>query len=161
MLLFLIIWLISVFFLTRTVLLVTGLLKGPILARFEKYGDHESFPPLLTPFLGWAGAFVALSNLLLAMHWNAELNWGWLGLVGLAMALIAYRWPSLMGGRYGLVLNHPSWLAELVGRTTRAERRRLAYMWLRLPAKLRLIYNSNDRAFMEWADMVILSTFWP
>jgi hypothetical protein len=52
-------------------------------------------------------------------------------------------------------------LAELVGRTTRAERRRLAYMWLRLPAKLRLIYNSNDRAFMEWADMVILSTFWP
>jgi hypothetical protein len=73
-------------------------------------------------------------------------------------AYFSYRYPHLTGQKHGLFLNHPRWLFELGERTSRLERRRIAYMWLRLPLRLRLIYNSNDRAFLEWADMVILST---
>lgn len=161
MLLFILVWFISILFVIRSVLLITGLLKGPILHRFEKYGDRENFLPFLTPLLAWLGLFVILSNFLLLVQWQVELNVGQMGLAFIIIALLAYRWPHWFSDRYGLLFNHPRWLAEITGRTTRAERRRLAYMWLRLPFKLRVIYNSSDRAFMEWADMVILSSFWP
>jgi hypothetical protein len=31
-------------------------------------------------------------------------------------------------------------------------------MWLWLPRRLRLIYNASDRAFNQWADLVIMAT---
>ena len=52
----------------------------------------------------------------------------------------------------------PRWIHELREYTTRDERRRIAYNWLRLPLRTRLHYNSDDRAFMLWADLLVLST---
>ena len=34
----------------------------------------------------------------------------------------------------------------------------LAYMWLHLPLRAQLSYNSSDTMFMVWADFVIMGT---
>ncbi len=57
-----------------------------------------------------------------------------------------------------IFLSLPHWYVELRERTTREERRRIAYMWLCLPRSTRLHYNGSDRNFQIWADQVILAT---
>jgi hypothetical protein len=52
----------------------------------------------------------------------------------------------------------PGWHGRFMETTSRWERRRIAYMWLRLPLRTRLLYNANDRLFFVWAEQVIVST---
>ncbi len=146
------------FFVVRNIMIVTGLWKDPILRAFEKYGDEESFFHPLPHLLGGLGALAWVAN-----YWLGYFNASMVALFVIAGLLLASgfvmgHYPHLLGARPELVLNHPGWLADLLERTSRLERRRIAYMWLHLPWRLRLMYNSNDRAFREWADMVILST---
>jgi hypothetical protein len=146
------------FFLLRIVLIVMGIFKDPILQQFERYGDDEGFIDILPQLLGWSGAFIILVEYWSDYLWGIDYDFWLVGLASLAIAYFSHRYPHLTGQKNGLFLNHPRWLFELGERTSRLERRRIAYMWLRLPLRLRLIYNSNDRAFLEWADMVIIST---
>ncbi|MCI0713358.1 MAG: hypothetical protein L0154_24595 [Chloroflexi bacterium] len=145
---------ISGVFLARTVLIIAGYLKGPVLQRFERYGPEEFFYQPIPMFL------VALSAFLISF--NEVLGTGipiaplvvlfLLVAYGLwAMPEFSHRYPKIL-------LRYPYWLTELKERTGRYERRRIAYMWLRLPKRLKSVYNSNDRAFQEWADFVILGT---
>jgi hypothetical protein len=57
-----------------------------------------------------------------------------------------------------MFLPYPRWYHELRERTTRYERRRIGFMWLHLPARARLSYNSSDRWFFIWADFIIMGT---
>ncbi|MFP4321278.1 MAG: hypothetical protein ACLFTK_02385 [Anaerolineales bacterium] len=147
-----------VFFFVRSLLIVIGVWKDPVLRAFEKYGDDETFFHPLPHMLGWTGALSIVANYWLDALSQSLLPLFFLGLVLLGLAYAAWRQPGLFGGHPGLMFNQPRWLADLIERTTRLERRRLAYMWLHLPPRLRLTYNGNDRAFREWADFVILST---
>ncbi len=152
------IWLASILFLTRTVLMITGFLKSPFLYHFEKYGDEEEFIQLTASFLGGLGFFALITNILLVKVAGYDMFLLSFSLMLWVLAFLSYKRPEWLGHPYGLILNHPRWLHELSQRTTRLERRRIAYMWMRLPLKLRVVYNSNDRAFLEWADMVILGS---
>lgn len=144
--------------LLREGLILLGLYKEPILRRFQRYGDTETFHYGLPWFLLWMACFVGLLDWWLGVVWGSATGLGLLGVLLLAVAYITYRFPSSTGQQEGVFLGYPRWLSELRPRTTRTERRRIAYMWLRLPSRLRMTYNGNDRAFLEWADMVILST---
>jgi hypothetical protein len=150
---------VSVLFLTRTLFIIIGWHKGPVLKQFEKYGDDENFYYWLPSFIGWLGVFIVSGNFWVEAVWGVAYPFTFFGGLLIVMAYAVYRYPSFLGHPPALLLTHPRWLHELRGRTTRLERRRIAYMWLHLPLKLRLIYNSNDRAFLHWADMIIISTF--
>lgn len=144
--------------LMRTVLILSGFLKGPILHSFEKYGDSETVYYALPPLLLWSGLLV-----LSVGPWVAPALRSWspivlLGLPLLVAAYYAYTEPRLALHYPQIFLSYPRWYYELRERTTRYERRRLAYMWLALPAGLRLAYNGSDRAFNQWADLVIMAT---
>lgn len=142
-------------FLARTVLIIAGYLKGPVLQRFEKYGPEEFFYQPIPMFL------VALSAFLISF--NEAVGMGApiapLIVLFLLFAYILWTTPEISQRFSNVLLRYPYWLTELKERTGRYERRRIAYMWLRLPRKLKSVYNSNDRAFQEWADFIILGTF--
>jgi hypothetical protein len=81
----------------------------------------------------------------------------------LGVLILFLAWTS---ANYSDVVQHyshrlpvlPLWYARLQENTSRNERRRLAYMWLRLPLRTRLLYNASDHAFFLWADLVIAAT---
>lgn len=158
LLILLVLVLVSGWYSLRTVVILAGYFKDPILRRFEKYGDDEDiyypFPGLL-----FAMSIFALTGAtLLSQNFFTDF-YLWLPgflLLGLAALTrdsrdLARRYPSVFQA-------YPRWLSHLQSYTTRAERRRIAYCWLRLPWRARLTYNSNNRAFFLWADLVIVAT---
>jgi hypothetical protein len=148
----------SIAFLARTVLIIVGWYKAPVLRQFEKYGDEESVYYSLPAFLGWSGVLIITGNLWVSMVWGVVYPFIFAGGLLVATAYLAYRFPDYLGQHPGMFITHPRWLHDLHRRTTREERRRIAYMWLRLPARQRLVYSSDDRAFSYWVDMIIIST---
>lgn len=150
--------LISIVFLLRTGLILIGLFKGPILQTFEKYGDEETVYYPLPSLLLWIGVLVISGTALMAEKTGINLNTGILGILLLLGAYFAYTNPDLARQYPQIFMVYPRWYYELRDRTSRYERRRLAYMWLWLPRRLRLIYNASDRAFNQWADLVIMAT---
>lgn len=149
---------ISTFYLLRITLMTIGVFKDPILRRFEKYGDIEEFFYPYPELLFWLGIFaIAFSlwlSLLIGVHIPGEL----IGVILLGTSYLAHRMRDYVRLHPHEMYIYPHWLFELQERSSRLERRRIAYMWLRLPWKTRLAMNSNDRAFLEWADMIILAT---
>ena len=142
----------------RTVLVITGLYKDPILRAFEKYGGDEDYYYPLPPFAAWLGAFLIVTDFWFTTFLGNFHTFTLIGGLLIVCAAITSQYPEIMNDRPQWFLVYTRWLYEIRERTTRHERRRLAYMWLRLPWKLRVIYNSNEAAFNHWADMVILST---
>lgn len=148
----------SLIFLMRTVLMMAGFLKGPILATFEKYGDAENVYYPLPSLLLWSGMLV-----LSVGPWIAPGLRSWVPIVLPSLLLFigayaAYTNPDFALQHPDIFLSYPRWYYELRERTSRYERRRIAYMWLTLPPRLRLAYNGSDRAFNQWADLVIMAT---
>jgi hypothetical protein len=150
--------LVSLAFLMRTALIMTGILKGPILHTFEKYGDMETVYYPLPSLLFWGGIFVITCGFWLAAPLR---SWAVLvmpGILLIAGAYYAYTHPELAQQHPQIFMSYPSWYFELRERTTRYERRRIAYMWLGLPYRMRMAFNGNDHAFNQWADLVIIAT---
>ncbi|RMF78595.1 MAG: hypothetical protein D6737_14255 [Chloroflexi bacterium] len=157
--LFIIIMLIgSLVVFVRTGLIIMGFYKEPILRGFERYGAEEPlFFPLPTLLFATGTLFISSGMLLFPLiNWPGGIAW----LFGLPLIWLGY----FMRERRQLVLDYPQiflsyprWYYELFERTDRYERRYIAYMWLWLPRKLRLIYNGNTRAFFQWVDLVVMS----
>lgn len=150
--------LISIAFLLRIGLILIGMLKGPVLQTFEKYGDAENVYYPLPSILLWAGIFILSMTGILADRAGIFLPTVPFGIFLLIAAYLAYTHPELPRHYPRIFMSYPRWYFELRERTSRYERRRLAYMWLWLPRRLRLIYNGSDAAFNQWADLVILAT---
>lgn len=148
-------FLITLFFLARSVMIILGRLKGPILQGFEKYGDDEQPYQPMVSVMAWGGATLLTTSELLGSSFCIVplvfLIW--------AVAYLMYVSPEKANHFPALFFRYPRWLYELLEYTSRYERRRLAYMWLRLPRRTRAAYNSDDNAFREWADLVILANF--
>lgn len=144
---------------TRSLLILIGRLKDPILRVFQNYGEPEVYYNPLPALLFWFGSLLILIRHLMINYWRpASSLMMMFVIVCYLLAYFSSIRPDVFGQRGGTILGNPSWLRDLTERTSRYERRRIAYMWLHLPPRLRIVYNSNDRAFREWADMVILST---
>ncbi|MBZ0305039.1 MAG: hypothetical protein K8I82_03125 [Anaerolineae bacterium] len=151
-------FLICTIFLSRLVLIITGRLKGPIIQTFERYGDDEPFFYPWPQFLLWSGLWLIIAQLLLAYYMRIRLPTIWIGVILLAVSFVLSRVTPKAREWEFLHTLHPFWLQDLWERTSRLERRRIAYMWMRLSWKARLYYNSSDQAFLQWADLIIMAT---
>jgi hypothetical protein len=150
-------------FLIRSVLIVTGLHKDPILRSFEKYGGQENFYYPLVQLIVALLIFSFSVGIVLFRDWviGSMSSFGIYVLAALLIygAINAHRWLMHYAQQHPRwFLLYPHWYTDLRERTTRVERRRLAYMWLRLPWRARTMYNSSEPAFTIWVDLVLLAT---
>jgi hypothetical protein len=148
----------SIVALFRIGLILIGAFKGPILNSFEKYGEEEHIYFPLPSMLFWSGTFVVSSAILLSDAIGVSLQFTIIALLIYFSAYWAWANPGIARQYPQIFMIFPRWYYDLRDRTSREERRRLAYMWLWLPRRLRLIYNGSDRAFNQWADLVIMSS---
>jgi len=137
----------------RSWLIVLGLYKEPILNTFEVYGDERIYSPMFRLVL-WTVVFVWFSLILLA-------GFDAVGLLTLILLLpltsVYQRIVPLIRNNPGLFMRFPAWYYWLIEHTTREERRRIAYLWLRLPLRTRLLYNARDEYFRQWVDLVLMT----
>lgn len=150
--------LISLFLLGRHALILSGLYKDPVLRISERYAQRDDVYYPLPWLLLWFGLFVFSGGLLLTIIARLRFPLYWAGIALIVAAYGAYVHPELALRYPQALLAYPRWYAALRERTTREERRRIAYMWLWLPRRMRLYYNSDMVAFLIWADLIILST---
>ncbi len=150
-------------FLIRAVLIISGLHKDPILRSFEKYGGQENFYYPLVQLIVALLLFTLSAGLFLFRDWvvRSATSFGIYVIAAILVyaAINAHRWLLHFARQHPrMFLLYPHWYTDLRERTTRVERRRLAYMWLRLPWRARIMYNSSEPAFMIWVDLVLLAT---
>lgn len=144
--------------LLRNVLILIGVYKTPILATFEQYGE-EYLPLPGVAIVGWVGGLVMLVGIASSNYFGPAYPMMLaLGIFLIILALWGYYSYTQVAAFYYRYIPFPRWHHELVERTTRYERRRIAYMWLHLPLRTRLTYNSSDKHFFNWADFVIMGT---
>jgi len=141
------------YFTIREFLIVIGMYKGPLLRQFERYGEQAKYSPILNLSILLI-VFVPVLLILLA-----ESAITFLLLVILFIpSMHLYRYLRHQVWRFpGIMFAYPVWCHELVNRATREERRRVAYMWLRLPYRTRLTYNASDQRFYQWVDQVLVT----
>ncbi len=137
----------------RSTMVTLGFYKEPVLAAFQQYGDEVGFSPMLEMVL-WG---VALAYLILL----ALVPSGFLILFGLMListgAVFYMRIRENIMNRPDFFLQYPRWYREIVDHTTREERRKISYMWLSLPLRTRLLYNTREDAFRKWVELVVIS----
>ncbi|HLU08337.1 MAG TPA: hypothetical protein VK003_01615 [Oceanobacillus sp.] len=148
----------SLFFLGRLVLILGGVYKDPVLRVSERYAVEDDLYYVLPGILLWMGVMLFSGGLILMLLTGMRFPVYLLGVALMVLAYVAEEHPEIAKEYPRLLLSYPRWYAELRQNTTREERRRIAYMWLWLPARMRLYYNSHDRAFHQWADLIIIST---
>jgi len=137
----------------REFLILIGLYKDPLLREFERYGD----PPTYSPLLNFSMILILFLAVLMALLINSPLLILWIILL-LLPGVHLYRYLKQYIWRYpDVMLAYPLWCNRLVDRASREERRRLAYMWLRLPYRTRLTFNASDRQFYQWVDLVLIT----
>ena len=139
----------------------SGLLKDPLLAQFRRYGDERRVYPLCR-FLYAFGA-VALSMAMLIPTWWAPQSYlrrmfppiffFTLMLIAWGSSVIIYRRPAW---REAL----PRWYFFLLRYASRQERRQLGYAWLRIPRKMRLRLNGDQKAFDVWVELMRLTVIY-
>jgi hypothetical protein len=148
----------SLFFITRTLLILTGRLKGPIIHLFERYGGNDPhFYPWPMLFI-WCGIAWISGHLMMTALIGSGLPGVYFSISFWILSFLMWHYEQRIRQLPYFHWTYPTWLRELWERTERQERRRIAYMWLRLSWKARLAYNSSDQAFDHWADMIILGT---
>jgi hypothetical protein len=148
---------VSLFFTARSMLIIFGYLKGPVLTTFERYGEELRPYNPLPALLFWLGLASLFAGFWISAQFSTITAFGTLGTLLLFLAYVAFYFNNLTT----LYFRYPMWYFDLEERTSRSERRRIAYMWLRSSWRMRLFYNSSDQAFLQWADFIILATVKP
>lgn len=140
-------------FLIRDVLILLGFYKAPILVLFQRYGGDDPIYYPLPMMLLWFGLLIISVGGMLPMIDFPSFE---LGMVILFLAYLAreFQYPKNEGAKPVL----PVWYRRFVEDTTRAERRRVAYMWLRMPLRTRLLLNASDYHFFLWVDLIVIAT---
>jgi len=138
----------------RSFLIVIGAFKDPILASFEKYGENET---IFSPIYGLIMWTLLAIYLALFIFIDSDLIFGIGVAIALPLAILRDQAQNFLQKHHTLFRVFPRWYFELAKRTDRNERRRIAYLWLRLPYRTRMIYNTNTVYFYQWVDQVILT----
>jgi hypothetical protein len=113
----------------------------------------------LIPLLFWGGLFLMTLGMWASTAYiNLSFPMMALGFGGILIAVLTFQNYDLALKWHYRLLHLPRWYHELRERTTRYERRRIAYAWIRMPWRAQLSYNSDDRAFFIWADFIIMGT---
>lgn len=147
---------VSVLLLVRATLILVGYFKSPIIRTFSEYGPREKLYMPAQQILLWGGVLSFCAGLWSSRYPSLSSTLAILGvLMGLVVAL-GYTYAEQAEQIHLKILPFPIWYHELRERTTRYERRRIAYMWLSLPLRARLTYNSSDKMFMIWVDFIIM-----
>ena len=137
----------------RACLVTLGFYKEPILTAFQQYGDEVGFSPLFES-LAWGGVLAYLLFVVLVPS-------SFLVLIGVfcfvMFVMLYWRIRDSVLRHPQVFLRFPNWYREIVDHTTREERRKLAYMWLALPLRTRLLYNAQHEEFRKWVELVVLS----
>jgi hypothetical protein len=144
--------------LIRALMIMIGAFKDPILARFEEYGPEEHPYLPLVSLMPWLGGIITCIGFW--VHQFGALAFGFI-VIGLLISFLTFLTANNyeFAAKLNFALYHyPNWYHELRDRTSRYERRRIAYMWLQLPLRTRLSYNSHNHAFLIWVDFVIMAT---
>ncbi|MGB1287641.1 MAG: hypothetical protein ACPG7F_13965 [Aggregatilineales bacterium] len=137
----------------RAFLVMVGFYKTPLLSSFQHYGEEKVISPVLT-FVLWGTACISF---LLIFVVNLT-SWMFIILVGGALGSVVYERRKVFLRRFSnLFLRYPGWYYRLHSRTSREERRRVAYMWLFLPERTRMVYNTHDGFFNKWVDLVLMT----
>lgn len=139
--------------LLRAFLIVAGFYKDPVLRSFEVYGTETHYSPLLGLFL-WSIAFFTYVSFLL---FHSTVLYILFIFVIFPLLLFYQKLRDMVSEHPEWFMLYPRWLHKLRDRTSREERRRIAYLWLRLPARTRLIYNTQDDSFHKWVDLVLMT----
>lgn len=148
----------SLIYLGYLVLVAAGLYKEPVLRQFERYAPGDDAYHLLPSILFAIGLVSLFGGFLFNAVVAPRYPLFAVSLVLFIAAYAAYTQPRFMAQYPQIFLVLPRWYAELRERTTREERRHIAYMWLCLPRSARLHLNGSDHHFQLWADYVILAT---
>ncbi len=144
---------ISAMLAARAFLITIGAIKDPILQSFEAFGEERSYSPSLRLLL-WTTLTLYLS-LFLYFHAGMLLLFG--SIIGMFISVFQaplYRFRVQHQQLFG---TFPQWYHSLVQRTDREERRRIAYLWLRLPSRTRWLYNARTEFFWQWIDQVLVT----
>lgn len=141
----------------RVLLIAAGLYKDPVLHSFQRYAYMDDTYLIYIPFLLWLGVLSLAAGWLYTMALAPRFPPFTFGVVLLVLTYFAFQHREWIARRNWLILL-PRWYVELRERTTREERRRIAYMWLALPLRTRLRLSASDHHFRMWADLVILCT---
>lgn len=137
----------------RSLLIVLGVYKTPVLRRFEDYGNESYYSPMLG-LLAWSmGLFIFF--MLLFVYSGSVFAMAFFMMS--PMILLYYKSEDLVRDFPEIFLKSPVWYLQLTHMCSRDDRRRLAYMWLRLPLRTRLLYSTNNYQFMKWVDLVVVS----
>jgi hypothetical protein len=154
----LILTVLSAAYLVVVILVAAGLYKDPVLRQFEHYAEEDDSFHLLPSMLLGAGLFSLTGGVLFSATLAPRFPTIVLGMLFLLAAYTARMQREKLNRYPQIFLTFPRWYAELRERTTREERRKIAYMWLCLPRSMRLHLNGSDHHFTTWADQVILAT---
>ncbi len=152
------VFLVSGFLLVRLGLVIIGMHKGPLLSLFEKYGDEENHFAPIPRIIGLLGVCTISGSIFFSQFMQIPVVVAYIGVLCMFIYYLIQFWlPEAFRAITDEFPPLPVWYHQLRERTGREERRRIAYMWLRLPARTRLLYNSNTRAFEHWADLIIIA----
>lgn len=149
--------LLSAGLLLRYGLIAAGMFKGPVLAVFARYQPDDTYYALPQLLLALA-AFVVTGSLLLSLFEPRAARGVILGVLLGVSAYAAYSLRDKARQNLHIFSPLPLWAVQLRRRTTREERRRIAFLWLRLPWRARIRYDVSDHHFDLWCDLVILGT---
>jgi len=137
----------------RASLITFGYYKEPVLTAFQQYGEEVGFSPLLDMVL-W-GSILLFLMLLVIVPSSLLILFGIISLTGLILAY--WRIKGDVMNYPTLFLQYPHWYRDIVDHTSREERRKISYMWLGLPLRTRLLYNTREDAFRKWVELVVIS----
>lgn len=158
MIVWIIILCVSFAYFAYNLMIAVGWLKAPILHRFERYGlGDDAFTVLPALFLSFVLIMLSATSVITEGVFRTPMYALFVPLL-YVLAWVMYRAPHLARKYPHVFLIVPRWYVDLRERTTREERRRIAYRWLALPRRTRQALSSNDYAFRVWADMVIIGT---
>ncbi len=141
--------------------ITSGLYKDPLLAQFRRYGDEQRVYPVCR-FLYAFGAAAFLTALLIPTLWSSQsyLRRMFPPMFFFTMSLIAWGGSYVIHRRPAWREALPRWYFFLLRYASRQERRQLGFAWLRLPRKMRLRLNGDQKAFDVWVELLRLTVIY-
>jgi hypothetical protein len=139
----------------------SGVYKDPMMGQFRRYGDERRVYPVCR-FLYAFGAMCFVMALLIPATWTPQSYLRRLlpPVFFLTLAMIAWGSSYLILQRPFLRESLPRWYFYLLRYATRQERRQLGFAWLRIPRKMRLRLNGDQKAFEVWIELMRLTVIY-